>query len=252
MNNESYLLHQDRCPKCTEEGHDKSGDNLGVYSDGHCYCFRCGYFIGGNGVAKLIHQTKAVEEHKVMLPYDVDINYPHKALEWVEQYELNKNDLLSNNSLWSESHQRLYFPVYGDEGLLAFQGRYFGNSDSPERNKKWWGKGDLRDVVALYGRQGRSLVLVEDVISAIKVARFTQSWWLAGNSVGIDRWKRLYKIIPRGLQVDIWLDPDMDSQSIKQAALGRSCGINAGVIFSSKDPKEMPMSVIKGILNNGR
>lgn len=245
MENESYLLHQTRCPKCTEEGHDKAGDNLGVYSDGHHYCFRCRYYRSGDGISRLIHRTKEVKKHEVILPYDASLDYPQIAIDWIGKYELNRNDLLANNTVWSESHSRLYFPIFGDDGLLAFQGRYFGNSSD---QKKWWGKGDFKNIFALFGRQSRSLVLVEDIISAIKLARFTQSMWLAGNHVGMDRWKRLFKIIPRGLRCDIWLDPDMDSQSIMQASLGRSCGINAGVIYADKDPKEIPFEMLKGIL----
>lgn len=244
--NESHLLHQTRCPKCTEEGHDKSGDNLGVYSDGHSYCFRCGYFSNGDGIYRLIHSPEAIETHKVILPYDSSLEYPQQALDWIGQYELNRNDLLSNNAVWSESKKRLYFPIYGDEGLLAYQGRYFGDDKD---QKKWWGKGDFKNIFGFYGTAGRSLVCVEDVISAIKLSRITQSWWLSGNSIGIKRFQMLFKIVPRGLPCIIWLDPDMDSQAIKQASLGASCGINTRVIFSDKDPKETQFTHIKELLN---
>lgn len=40
----SKLLHYERCPRCAEEGRDTSEDNLGVYDDGHAYCFSCEYY----------------------------------------------------------------------------------------------------------------------------------------------------------------------------------------------------------------
>lgn len=248
MTNESYLLHQERCPSCAEQGRDISGDNLGVYSDGHVYCYRCNYYKSGSAISRFIKKEsyEKMERHAVFLPSDCNVEYPQRALDWIGQYELNRNDLLANNALWSESKSRLYFPVYGDEGLLAFQGRYFG-TDSAQ--KKWWGKGDFKSIFALYGKQGRSLVLVEDVISAIKLSRLTQSMWLSGNSIGKDRWKRIYKLIPQGLQVIIWLDPDMYTHSVKEARLGASMGVKTTSILSTKDPKQHSWDELKGYLN---
>src|SRR5258708_1285241 len=40
----SKLIRRERCPKCAEEGRDTSEDNLGVYDDGHVYCFSCQYY----------------------------------------------------------------------------------------------------------------------------------------------------------------------------------------------------------------
>lgn len=38
-NNEAYVVKKERCPKCAEEGLDKSGDNAVHYSDGGIYCW---------------------------------------------------------------------------------------------------------------------------------------------------------------------------------------------------------------------
>lgn len=251
MSNESYLLHQERCPSCAERGRDTGSDNLGVYSDGHSYCYSCGYYRAGNAIARFIKKEsyERMERHAVFLPTDCGIDYPQRALEWIGQYELDRNDLLANNSVWSESRQRLYFPIYGEQGLLAFQGRYFGDVNS-SNEKKWWGKGDFRNIFALFGKPGRSLVLVEDVISAIKLARITQSMWLSGNAIGKDRWQRLFKLIPRGLQCIIWLDPDMRTHALKEMRLGASYGINTSVIYSDKDPKEHSYEEIKRYLHD--
>lgn len=39
-----------QCPKCASNGADNSGDNLGVYDDGHSYCFSCQYFEKGESM----------------------------------------------------------------------------------------------------------------------------------------------------------------------------------------------------------
>lgn len=42
----SKLIRREQCPECRKEGHDKQGDNLAVYDDGHSWCYRCGHFTG--------------------------------------------------------------------------------------------------------------------------------------------------------------------------------------------------------------
>lgn len=40
----SKLVAREACPKCQEQGRDKSSDNLAVYDDGHKWCYSCGHF----------------------------------------------------------------------------------------------------------------------------------------------------------------------------------------------------------------
>jgi twinkle protein len=48
--NSSEFLRHEACPNCG------SNDNLGRYTDGHGYCFGCGYYEGGEGEAKVSPQ----------------------------------------------------------------------------------------------------------------------------------------------------------------------------------------------------
>lgn len=234
MNEISTVVSHSRCPKCYESGRDRSGDNLATYSDGHKYCFSCGHFASPN-IRNVFAKSNVKITPTVLLPSDCDISYPIRALQWMAQYELTRHDLLSNNVLWSESRQRLIFPVFADGVLLAYQGRYFGE-DSTAR--KWWGTGDFKNIFAFKGKASRSIVLVEDVVSAIKISRFTQALWLSGCVIGKERWKRLFKLIPKGVQCIIWLDPDKRIDSIKEARVGASYGLCTSALFSDKDPKE--------------
>jgi twinkle protein len=45
----SKLLSHEQCPACAEQGRDTSADNLGVFDDGHKYCFACTYYEGQDG-----------------------------------------------------------------------------------------------------------------------------------------------------------------------------------------------------------
>jgi len=56
----SKLIRHEQCPDCAKHGKDTAGDNLGIYDDGHSYCFSCGYYLRGN---ELIDDTKYTYEY---------------------------------------------------------------------------------------------------------------------------------------------------------------------------------------------
>src|SRR5229473_6046721 len=44
MTGTSKLIRRERCPECAKHGRDISEDNLGIFDDGHGYCFSCEYY----------------------------------------------------------------------------------------------------------------------------------------------------------------------------------------------------------------
>jgi hypothetical protein len=252
MNN-SYVIKKEQCPSCKKLGKDTSHDNLAIYSDGHKWCYSCRYteFPSQIQYFKNKNEPEEIDINLPYLPADSDVNYPQRALDWVYQYELTKEDLYKHNVLWSESRQRLIFPIFGDEGLIAYQGRsFFLDEESQKKYPKWYGKGNLKDTFNIFGA-GNKLVLTEDIISAIKVSKCgVMAMPLYGCQIGRERFKRLYNLINTDDEVLIWLDPDKRKEATKEAQLGRLCGINTRVIFSDKDPKEHSYEEISQILSN--
>lgn len=244
MTNESYLIRQERCPLCAAEGRDRTGNNLSIYSDGHSFCF------GGHGLVDVGNPFKkikeeVVEQHSVVLPVDCDVLYPQRCIDWISKYDLTKNDLYNHNVMWSESIQRLIFPIYdNDFVLIAWQGRYFGN----EEKVKWFGRGDLKNTFNFIGKGGK-LVLVEDVISAIKIGKagFT-SLPLYGCVVGRERFKRILSLYGYGFDVVVWLDENKRPEGVKEARLGTLYGLNCTTVFSIRDPKDESYESIKNYL----
>jgi twinkle protein len=91
----SKLIRREQCPRCKEEGHDNSHDNLAVYDDGHSYCFRCGYMVGKDtleeftyeylpyrGVTKETYRTYGVQSKidSSGVPVSMGFNYPSGAV----------------------------------------------------------------------------------------------------------------------------------------------------------------------------
>jgi len=254
---ESYVIRKERCPECAKLGRDQSHDNLAIYSDGHSYCYSCGFSNIPNVFSRFRRRSNVPREldkqkSGLYLPEDSDVEYPSIALDWVEQYEITKTNLLNNGVLWSPSGSRLIFPIYNsDHSLLAYQGRYFGPK-APEGKKpypKWFGKGNLRDTFNILGRSSPILVLTEDIISAMKVSRFVQAMPLYGCVVGTTRFKRLRMLLEPSVEVMVWLDPDKRKEALQEARIGNLCGVRTSTIFSEKDPKEHSYLELGRILN---
>lgn len=260
--NESYHVHNTACPKCQEKGKDKAGNNLGVYSDSHIYCWACGYSRSGrinlNGSISDSNRHTAPSK-SVKLPVDCEPEYPQVALDWAGQYNLTQDDLLRNGFMWSwegsginikgsyvAADNLLVFPVFENDVLIAWQGRYFGHNGLIP---KYVGRGKTADSLCIIKSRSRiddRLVLVEDVMSAVKVAK---AGWdcipLFGTKVKsrIERIRNLKRF-----KTILWLDPDMHSLSVKYARLGTLEGLQMHSVLSTKDPKEHSVSEIQNYM----
>lgn len=248
----SFVVKQKQCPKCWELGKDTSHDNLATYSDGHSFCYGCGYLVWPGKIQSLLtKKEEKVQESNLLLPEDCTTNYSPKAIDWIKQYEISENDLLLHGVLWSISTSRLIFPVFNvDSILLAWQGRYFGENENTKKKPKWFGKGNLRDTFNVLGK-GNHLVLCEDIVSAIKISKCNvMAMPLYGCHIGRERFKRLYLMFGGEVEVSVWLDPDKRKEAVQEANLGRLCGLDTTVIFADLDPKEISFEEIKRKLNN--
>jgi hypothetical protein len=241
---ESYLIRQERCPECAKQGKDRHGDNLSVYSDGHSFCYSCGYVDGSRKKFPSNREEPTRPIKQAYLPFDSEATIPERALAWCRQYSLSKVDLMNNDVLWSEKEQRLIFPIYGPEGLLAWQGRWFGQGEKV----KWYSIGDLKSIFHILGKNKTKLVLTEDIISAIRVSKHYQAMPLFGSHIGIIRFKRIRMLVEKTCEVCIWLDPDKRKESLVEARRGSLVGLNIRTIYSDKDPKEYLDEEIKEIV----
>ena len=238
---QSSLLYKTRCPACAEKGRDRSGDNLGVYDDGHSYCWSCGYWGRGDLASRItsnLHkQVKPIQD----LPEDISQELGQEALDWLAQY-FDK----PQRCLWSESEKKLFFMFPNGE----YQYRYFG--DNP-KHPKWVGYGINENLIHIEGdkkpkiHHPNSLVLVEDIISAMKVGHSTlPTMCLFGSNISL---KRLATIKQLGYdEVIIWLDWDKREYAIKAAQQAQAIGLKASVIHTQLDPKDYDYESIKRTL----
>lgn len=132
--------------------------------------------------------------------------------------------------------------VYDGFGKLVF---YSSRSYDPDAKVKALTYGSK--IYHTLGDPTKPLVVVEDVVSALKVARYVQAFPAFGSSVK----KSLYKdIIDRNDSVYFWLDSDKYKEAMKLSRHFRSLGMDSGVIFTKDDPKDLDDHAIKLKLKN--
>lgn len=234
------------CPKCRENGEDKTGDNLSLYKDGSGYCWKCHYYILSDNILSNYKQKHSnnntpIIMPKITLPKDCTADYPSKCIAWINSYELDKSDVLYNGVLYSEKEERLIFPFWNGETLEGWQGRYFGTDN---KKAKWYSRGDVQSIIHILknGRVGHHendasrLVLCEDIVSAIKVSKLGIS---AMPLFGVNIKARIpqFRVLSY-LEYIIFLDEDMHQHSLKESRTMRLNGLNVCTILSEKDPKE--------------
>lgn len=236
--NTSHLLYKTRCPRCAENGRDKHGDNLGVYSDNHSYCYSCGWGSAGSTANKLRNMAHRAAKEIPALPEDITNKLGREAYEWLLQYFEPKD---FPRCLYSSSERKLYFMLEGG----AYQYRYFGdNKDHP----KWIGYGINDSLIHIVGNvSSTSIILVEDLISAVKVGHITPTLCLFGSNISLKRLATL-KLLGYN-KVIIWLDWDKKEYAIKASQQAQSIGLQSRVIHTKLDPKEYTYLEIERVLH---
>lgn len=240
--------HHTACPKCQENGNDRSGNNLGCYSDGSAYCFMCGYYRPPTLSNRLRTEPRSTGGASsrgtkvIVLPEDTISVLPRLGRDYLERYKLTEQDKVNNHIMWSEQYQRIIFPYFDSIGLLGWQGRYLGIDKT---KPKWYSQGDLKSILHILGNvKSNTVCLVEDVISAIKVGHLGTLAVspLFGSHVSTQRLLQLKLFYDTIL---IWLDPDMKLKVIKFTKQAQQLGFKVRTIFSNKDPKEYTDEEIK-------
>ncbi len=217
------------CPSCRKQGRDRHGDNLATYSDGGMYCWSCGY--GKKGIAR--RPQEAIERPMEAFSRWTKVLPPHHMENLLER---GFKPLELTEFVYDPIWDRRVYPVYSGQELVFYEARHLtAQPKSIQRGEK-----PLRILGA-----GERLVFVEDLLSAIKVARYERAAPLWGSSLVKD-W--IPHLIGLGLPVTFWLDRDKFKESIKMANTLSLVGLETHVISTDDDPKDLTDEQITGAL----
>tara|TARA_R110000868_G_scaffold346893_1_gene607987 strand:+ start:776 stop:1447 length:672 start_codon:yes stop_codon:yes gene_type:complete len=220
------------CPRCG------SKDNLAEYDD-HVWCFGCKYHKTKDDVNSLRSRIHKIDSTKGDLQVlDTVREIPRKAMQWLLSYGISQEEINEYGIKWSPKQDLLVLVDRVD----YWQGRCFGVT-----NIKYRSHGNK--PLTIYG-QGDILILVEDVLSAIKIARLRGEFCaspLLGSSLSYAAEKQLIKTYKK---IYVWLDRDKAVNAIRIKNKLKGKGITSKAIVTPLDPKEYSKGELAAWLKN--
>lgn len=238
------------CPSCRAKGKDQRGDNLVHFPDGGAHCFSCGFHEGakrriGPGIRlapndSRRHGERLVDHGTTCLPLDFTREVPARALQWLYGYGLPWS-YWKESCGYSPSQERLVL-TYGDP-IVASVGRYVGDGDYP----RWRAWGRPQDYPLPIGDEHERLVLVEDLVSAHKVAAAGyQTLPLFGAKLTPPQMRYLIKAKK---PMVLWLDKDQEDKLFRHVLRIGSLTLQPVTkVTTTKDPKALQLTAIKELL----
>ncbi len=236
---DAFVRHEP-CPNCG------SKDNLARYKSGSCYCFGCGY---NERSKKPVFKTDTELVRPLTLPGGCTTEYSNEVMLWVNQYGLGAEELLKNNVLYNSYWDQLIFPFYdADKRVVLWQARNFEQFRKQQR--KYFTQGDVAAVLPIYkssdlsGR--RVLAVVEDCVSAIKLARHVDTMPALSSSIPKEKLARLRYLYDT---IIFWLDGNMYNNAVKLVKQAELLGFAAHAVYTVDDPKLVCRSEMAEIIN---
>jgi hypothetical protein len=251
--NESVVVSKMRCPACEKAGRDKHADNLAVYSDGHKHCFACGYRVRSpNSLSNLRSRLERNTSDEVPKSnsrlfrlvdgFDIrsvpqqETGIGRQASEWLLKYSVTPRESLLRGCIHLGDEQLLCFPVHKHGSLRYVNCRYLGTDG---KYPKYVGLGS-KPITPVYlnsmeDEAPRVVVLCEDFVSGIKIARQFTSTPLFGTSLH-NSWLLHLAKRPDTI-VRVWLDRDKAEHAIRMAARLSQYLPDCATIITERDPK---------------
>ena len=221
------------------------------------YCFRCGGrgFYGSKTAlkSKILGEASTTESHDANrsreIPSDAEADitaWPSAARVWLRRYGITDKEITDARITYSASLNRLILPVFDNDGLASYQTRKVHDRDTAP---KYLSVRNRNSPNTFGGGNGSTIVLVEDTVSGIKVARFFPTLVLNGTSLQDHHLK--YIISGNFSCFYVWLDDDnpiVQKNALKIKKTLDKLGVCTVVHTDGKDPKEHTDDEIKEIL----
>lgn len=221
------------CPHCG------SSDARAEYENSY-WCFSCATYDSKKDTQSLrdkVYGSKEVKANSNSFILNTTKDIPRKAMQWLLKYDIRPDEIDKYGICWSPELNILILL----QKLNYWQGRNFGFG-----NIKY--KSNGIKPLTIYGT-GDTIILVEDVLSAMKIAR--TSMYCASPLLGSSLSKQAEsQLIKQYKTIHVWLDRDKAKQAVRIRNRLRSLGITSKAIISKLDPKEYDKQTITEIVND--
>lgn len=210
------------CPHCG------SKDNRAEYTNGY-WCFGCSKYEPKDDTNTLrqraYNTTHPSKLYNSLLDTTEDI--PMTPMRWLLKYNITQDEIKKYGIVWAPFKKLLVLIQRKD----YWQGRNFSFG-----NIKYMSSGNK--PLTIYG-EGGILLVVEDVLSAIKIARLRHEGYCATPLLGSSLSKQAeHQLVKRYKHIYVWLDRDKAKNAVHIRNKLRSQGVESKVIISPLDPKE--------------
>lgn len=210
------------------------------------YCHHCQLSgVHGAGRRNYIRtRNNTVTDRPIRLPADLCLHPDDchvKFNVWMGKYGITAAERQEFMLGWSPSLKRGIIPVYMNEGLVAYQERrILDEDDGPKylttRSKR------VKHPMFQCGQyiEGGTMVLTEDILSAVKVGRVANATALMGTHLPDESLSYILRNKPD--KVLIWLDDDNPTVRASQRKILRRIGAFVEchrVLGIGRDPKEL-------------
>ncbi len=239
--NNSFVTGQGPCdqPGC------KSSDAKTTYSDGHAWCFSCNHYFPAAYRSNFGGPYDVPKPASELYPNRQKVTRINCAMnwDWLKKYDLDDVEI-DQNFFYAPISGRHVFMHRDEEGKEFYEAR----SVSPySQGPKTLQYGDKPTIFMGYA-ESKVLVIVEDIVSAIKVGRFYGTMPLFGAHLSTVQMAS----IGRKLKPDnvvIWMDCNKYSVGMEYA---RQLGllVPTVAIQTKEDPKAQDESSIITAIEN--
>jgi DNA primase len=165
---------------------------------------------------------------------------------WLMMYGITDAEYARYGMYWGAG--RLVIPIHDGTGKpIYWQGRSFRDGEAKWVNQKQAGRSGI-----IFRTQAEpttdGVVLVEDIISAIKVGRVMDAISLLGSYIPDDL---ILELAKHYRTIHIWLDADKAQYSLKRTLRYRAFDLPVKRIYSPKDPKAYTEEQILEFIEGG-
>lgn len=212
--------------------HCGSRDALAIYDNGS-YCFSCKKYT-----RMLVRVQQGVEQHKEFKIYNTVSDFrlfPKEAKQFLLKYSLTEEEINESQFQYDDNGRRLWYPV---RSMAPNTGPLWECRNFSERSPKTCFMGSKKKafhIIEPKVRQIEGIILVEDIISAIKVARVGTCLCLFGSQISTMVIRNLVRLHPAILY--LWLDADKRREALHFSIKISSFGLKTKIISTPKDPK---------------
>lgn len=236
--NESYLIRHGPCAKCG------SRDNRAEYSDGHFYCFGCQDYTPSTERRKMTHNVKPPlsSAHEYYFNHLESVVPPGENRLWLKRYISDAE--IDRYFCWHPLEKRhVFLKKFPNESFFLEM-----RSVDPTKSKtQTYGE---KPLIILGDTAGANeIVIVEDLVSAIKISRQYVAIPMFGSYISRMSLAQALERVPTAKKFIFWMDAD---KWITSMSMAKTMGylLPTEAVYTQRDPKEHTDEEIEKVVEN--